>query len=72
MDYCIKQRYGTFWNVVEVKTHLRDLLNVPYRLETKLNLTKGGHVAGLGGRSAQCRGLGRNTTERTPSEHDRE
>ena len=51
------------------KTHLRDLLNVPHRLETQLNLTKGGHVAGLGGRSPQHGGLGRNTAERTPSEH---
>lgn len=58
--------------IYDEKTYLRDLLNVPYGLETNLNLTEGGHVAGLGGRRAHCRGLGRNTTKRTPSEHSRE
>ena len=50
--------------------YLRDLLNVPYGLETKLNLTKGRHIAGLGGRSPKHLRLGRNTAERTAGKHD--
>lgn len=55
-----------------LRTYLRDLLNVPHGLETQLDLTKGGHVTSLGGRSPQHGRLGSNTSERTPSKHDGE
>lgn len=55
----------------EQTTHLGDLLNIPHRLETQLNLTKGRHVTRTSGCSAQRRRLC-GETKRTPSEHGSE
>jgi hypothetical protein len=50
-------------------TNLRDLLDILDRLEPELNLSEGGHVAGILGCSAQDGLLGGDAGERPPCEH---
>ena len=50
-------------------TNLCDLLDIPDRLETELELSEGGHVTGILGSGAQDRLLGWNAGERPPCEH---
>ena len=50
-------------------TNLCDLLDIPDRLETELELSEGGHVSGILGSSVEDGPLGRNAGESPPCEH---
>jgi hypothetical protein len=49
------------------QAHLCDFLNVSHRLEAHLNLAKGGHATGVGGRGQRGRPCG--CAESRPSKH---